>query len=101
MSLPWTALKLLFKVVGPSIPDIISTVKSLKKERPQERIALDDATAHLLALEKRIETQLQLIEQLTVQMEKLEKAYRLVSFLALFALALALIALGLIVFQAR
>jgi len=95
--IPW---KFILGWLLPSIPDIISTVKTLKKEQKHETVVLND-TARVLELERRLETQLQLIEQLTVQMAKLEKAYQVVSFLALFALVLALIALGLIVFQAR
>jgi len=99
MPVPWTILGALLKFVAPSIPEIISTVKSLKKEQQREQIKLDDTSMRLYELEKRIETQLQLIEQLTVQVAKLEKAFVLALWVALFALVLALIALGLIVFK--
>jgi hypothetical protein len=94
MPLPWTILGALFKFVAPSIPDIISTVKNLKKEERREKIELDEASMRLFELEKRLETQLQLIEQLTVQVVKLEKAFLWTLWAAIFALVVALMALG-------
>jgi hypothetical protein len=96
MLIPW---KFLFNLVLPSVPEIISTVRTLKKEHQREKTELDDAAAHLYDLEKRIETQLQLIEQLTIQIAKLEKAFVLALWVALFALVLALLALGLVVLK--
>ena len=99
MPVPWTILGALLKFVAPSIPDIIDTVKSLKKEQQREKIVLDDASLRLQELEKRIETQLQLIEQLTAQLVKLEKAFVWALWASIFAAVLALIALGLVVFR--
>lgn len=99
MPIPWTILGALLKFVAPSIPDIIDTVKSLKKEQQREKIVLDDASLHLQELEKSIETQLQLIEQLTAQIGRLEKAFVWALWAALFALVLALLALGLVVLK--
>jgi hypothetical protein len=93
MLFPW---KLLFSLFVPSIPEIISTVRTLKKEHQQEKTDLDDAAMRLYDIEKRIETQLQLIEQLTIQVAKLEKAFLLTLWASIFAVVLALIALGLI-----
>jgi hypothetical protein len=96
MLIPW---KLLFSLFVPSIPDIISTVRTLKKEHQREKTDLDDAAMRLYDIEKRIETQLQLIEQLTIQVAKLEKAFLLTLWASIFAVVLALIALGLIFFK--
>lgn len=96
MLIPW---KLLFSLFLPTIPEIISTVRTLKKEHQREMGDLDDAAAHLYDLEKRIETQLQFIEQLTIQVAKLEKAFTLTLWASIFAIVLALLALGVVVFK--
>jgi hypothetical protein len=94
---PW---KTLLWWILPSIPDLISTVRSLKQEHGRPATSQQaDVSAQLYELEKSMDEQLHIIEQLTIQIDKLDKAYRLVTFLAVFALILALISLALLVFQ--
>jgi CHASE3 domain sensor protein len=99
MPVPWTMLGALFKFLAPNLPDIIDAVKSLKKEQQKEKIALDDTATRVLELEKRIAAQLQLIEQLTAQLAKMETAFVWALWASIFALVLALIGLGLIVWR--
>ena len=94
MPVPWTIFGALFKFLAPNLPDIIDAVKSLKKSQQQEKIVLDDTATRVLELERRIAAQLQLIEQLTVQLAKMEKAFVWALWAAIFAALLALIALG-------
>jgi len=94
MAVPWTILGAIFKFLGPNLPDIIDAVKNLKKEQQKEKIVLDDTATRILELEKRIAAQLPLIEQLTAQLVKMEKAFVWALWAALFAAVLALIALG-------
>lgn len=96
MPIPWSLIGLLLRYVGPSVPDIISTVKSLKKEQQLEKVVLDDTAARVLEVEKRLAAQLQLIEQLTAQIAKLEKAFVWALWAAVFALVLAGLALGVV-----
>ena len=96
MLFPW---KLLFSLFVPSIPEIISTVRTLKKEHQREKTDLDDAAMRLFDLAQHIESQVQLIEQLTIQVVKLEKAFLLALWASIFAVVLALIALGVVVFK--
>jgi hypothetical protein len=96
MLIPW---RLLFSLFVPSLPEIISTVRTLKKEHQREKTDLDDAAMRLFDLEQRIETQLQLIEQLTIQVVKLEKAFLLTLWASIFAVVLALITLGVIILK--
>ncbi len=96
MPVPWTMLGALFKFLAPNLPDIIGAVKSLKKEQQQEKIALDDTAARIVELERRFEQQLLLIEHLMAQMAKLEKGFVWALWAAVFALVLALIALGVV-----
>ena len=97
MPVPWTMLGALFKFLAPNLPDIINAVKNLKREQQQERVVLDDTATRVLELEKRIAAQLQLIEQLTVQFAKMEKAFVWALWASIFAAVLALIALGVVV----
>lgn len=99
MPLPWTILGALFKFLAPNLPGIIDAVKNLKKEQHREKVILDDTAAHVLELETRIAAQLQLIEQLTAQLVKLEKAFAWALWASIFALVLALIALGVVFFR--
>ena len=99
MPVPWTILGALFKFLAPNLPEIIDAVKSLKKEQQKEKIVLDDTATHVLELENRIAAQLQLIEQLTAQLVKLEKAFVWALWAALFAAVLALLALGVVFFK--
>lgn len=99
MVIPWTILGALFKFLAPNIPEIIATIKTLKKEQQREKVHLDDTAARLQELERRIEAQLQLIEQLTVQLVKLEKVFVWTLWAAIFAALLALIALGVMFFK--
>ncbi|HEX9285417.1 MAG TPA: hypothetical protein VF879_07080 [Nitrospirales bacterium] len=100
MALPWTIIGALFKFLAPNIPDIVATVKTLKREQQREKIELDDDTAaRMIELEKRTAAQLQLIEQLTAQLAKLEKAFMWAMWTGTFATLLALIALGIVFFR--
>lgn len=99
MPVPWTMLGALFKFLAPNLPGIIDAVKSLKKEQQKEKTVLDDTATRVLELEKRIASQLQLIEQLTVQLAKMEKAFVWALWASIFAAVLALIALGVLFFK--
>lgn len=96
MPVPWTILGALFKFLAPNLPDIINAVKNLKKAQQQEKVVLDDTATRVLELEKRIAAQLQLIEQLSVQLAKMEKAFVWALWAAIFAAVLAVIALGVV-----
>ena len=99
MPVPWTMLGALFKFLAPNLPDIIDAVKNLKREQQKERVVLDDTATRVLELEKRLAAQLQLIEQLTVQLAKMEKAFVWALWASIFAAVLALVALGVVVFR--
>src|SRR5947208_10644377 len=96
MLVPWRFIGAMLRFVVPTIPEIIATVKTLKKDQQREKTELDDAALRLQELEHRIAAQLLLIEQLTDQMVTLEKVLAWTTWTALFALVLALIALGVI-----
>jgi uncharacterized coiled-coil protein SlyX len=93
---PWKLIGALVRFVAPTVPEIIATVRALKKDQQRENTELDDAALRLQELEHRIAAQLRLIEQLTDQMVTLEKILAWTTWTALFALVLALIALGIV-----
>ena len=99
MPVPWTMLGALFKFLAPNLPDIIDAVKNLKREQQQEKVVLDDTATRVLELERRIAAQLQLVEQLTTQLAKMEKAFVWALWASIFAAVLALIALGVVFFK--
>jgi hypothetical protein len=94
MLVPWKLIGAFLRFVAPTVPEIIATVKTLKKGQQREETELDDSALRLQELDQRIDAQLQLIEQLTVQLGKLEKALAWALWTATFGLILALIALG-------
>jgi uncharacterized coiled-coil protein SlyX len=96
MAVPWKLIGALLRFVAPTVPEIIATVKTLKKEQQREKIQIDDTALRLQELEQRLAAQLQLIEQLTHQVVKLEKALAWAMWTALFALVMALIVLGVV-----
>ncbi len=99
MVVPWTILGALFKFLAPNLPDIIDAVKTLKRAQQQKTVILDDTATRVLELENRIAAQLQLIEQLTAQLAKMEQAFVWALWASLFAAVLALIALGVLFFR--
>ncbi len=96
MAVPWTIIGSLIRFLAPNIPDLIDAVKNLKREQQHEKVVLDDTATRVLELEKRIAAQLQLIEQLTAQFVKLERAFVWALGASIFAALLALIALGVV-----
>ena len=99
MPVPWKLIGALLRFVVPTVPEIIATVKTLKKEQQREKMQVDDTALRLQELEQRIAAQLQLIEQLTNQIVTLEKVVAWTTWTALFALVLALIALGVVFYK--
>ncbi len=99
MPFAWSVAKFLFKVVAPSVPEIVSTVASLKKQHLQERTEKESAEARLVELERTVATQLQLMEQLTNQLQTLQSSVSWALRIAIIGLVLALIVLGILLLR--
>ncbi len=99
MPFPWSVVGFLLRYVGPSVPDIIASVKNLKQGTQQEKPPFEDPIVRLRELEQRLATQLQVIEQLTLQLGWLHKMLRRVLWLGLAALVLAVVAVGLVLWR--
>ena len=95
MVFPWS---LLLRVVLPAVPEIISTVKAVKQNRLHTESLRQDGEARIRELEQSLEVQLQLIEKLASQLAAIQKILRRVYLVAVSALGIALIALGILFF---
>ncbi len=93
---PWSFL---LKAVLPAIPEIVSTVKTLRRGEQRVEVLRGDEDARLQQLEKSMDTQLQLIEKLATQLVGIQKILRRAYLVALTALVLSLIALGVLIFS--
>ncbi len=93
---PWSFL---LKAVLPAIPEIVSTVKTFRRGEQRGEVLRGDEDARLQQLEKSMDTQLQLIEKLATQLVGIQKILRRAYLVALTALVLSLIALGVLIFS--
>ena len=96
MPAAWPIAKFLFKLVAPSIPDIISTAATLKNQQTAPQAREDPVRARLAEMEQRLTQQLELIEKLTKQVAALQTVLRRTLIIGLVALGLALTGLAVI-----
>ena len=97
MPVAWPIAKFLFHLVAPNIPDIISTVATLKRQRA-EPAQEDLLQIHIADMEQRMTQQLEIIETLTKQVEALKTILWRTLIIGIAAFGLALTGLTLIVF---
>lgn len=98
MPFPWTlATRFLIKVVAPTVPEIVSTVAAIRRQRLHAQdVAREEGQAlerRLAEIETTMATQLQLIEQLTGQLQALHKMVVIALRLAIAGLILSVVAL--------
>ena len=93
MPFAWTLARFIFKVVAPSLPEIVSTVATLKKQQMQNQATKANSETRVVELEQRVSAQLLLIEQLTKQLQALQKTVGLALYIAIGGLALSLVVL--------
>ncbi len=96
MPAAWPIAKVLFKLVAPSIPDIVSTISTLKNQQAEPSSREDPVLARIAEMEQRLTQQLELIEKLTKQLEALRTILWRALIIGLVALGLALTGLVLI-----
>lgn len=103
MPFPWAIARFLIKVVAPTVPDIVSTVTTIRKQRAH---AQEEAREEEQALERRLTeiertmvTQMQLVEQLTGQLQALHKTVVIALRLAIAGLILSVVALAVLMIR--
>ncbi|MCY3727380.1 MAG: hypothetical protein OXF97_00080 [Nitrospira sp.] len=96
MPAAWPIAKFLFKLVAPSIPDIVSTVATLKNQQTGAQAQEEPFQRRIAEMEQTLSQQLELIEKLTKQVEALQTILWRTLVIGLVALGLALMGLALI-----
>ncbi len=86
-------------MVAPSIPEVVSTITGLKQRSQETQAQHQNTQARLEEMERSLATQLDLIDQLTSQITTFQKIVRKTLLLAVLAIGLGLIALGLVIFE--
>ena len=72
MPAAWPIAKFLFQLVAPNIPDIVSTVATLKKQQAEPQPREEPFKARIAEMEQTLTQQLELIEKLTKQVDALQ-----------------------------
>ncbi|MYA28044.1 MAG: hypothetical protein F4Z24_01680 [Nitrospira sp. SB0666_bin_27] len=98
MPAAWPIAKVLFKLVAPSIPDIVSTISTLKNQQAEPQIREEPLQARIAEMERRLTQQLELVEKLTKQLDALQTILWRTLIISLAALGLALTGLALILY---
>ena len=94
MGFLWTTI---LRWVVPAIPELISTVRNMKKQpQVQRQAAQEDLIGRIEQMEKTLELQSHINTTLTVQLQQLQTRLQVLTFVAIFALVLAIIALGIV-----
>ena len=96
MPVAWPIAKFLFQLVAPNIPDIVSTVATLKKQQAEPQPREEPFQARIAGIEQRLAQQLELIEKLTKQVDALQTILWRTLIIGLAALGLALTGLAFI-----
>ena len=96
MPVAWPIAKVLFKLIAPSIPDIVSTISTLKHQQAEPQTREEPLQARIAEIEQRLTQQLELIEKLTKQIDALQSILWRTLLIGLAALGLALTGLALI-----
>lgn len=98
MPAAWPIAKFLFQLVAPNIPDIVSTVATLKNQQAEPQAREEPFQARIADMEQKMARQLELIESLTKQIDALQTILRRTLIIGLVALGLALMGLVLIIY---
>lgn len=96
MPAAWPIAKFLFKLVAPSIPEIISTISNLKQQQEDVQSKEDTLEKRLTDIERNLALQLELMDNLTKQVATFQVILRRTLIISILALSLALIGLTLI-----
>ena len=96
MPVAWPIAKFLFQLVAPSIPDVVSTIATLKNPPTEPPSREEPFQARIADMERRLTQQLELIEKLTKQVDVMQTLLRRALIIGIVALGLSLTGLALI-----
>jgi len=93
-------LATILRWVLPAIPELISTVRSMKTQQQAPAGSFqNDPQGRIERLEKALELQSHINEELTTQLQQLRKRLQILTFVALCGLVLAVVALAVLTFR--
>ena len=92
----WPIAKFLFKLVVPSIPDVVSTIATLKKQQPESQPREEPFHARVAEIEQKLTQQLELIENVTKQVDALQTILQRTLLISIVAFILSLTGLVLL-----
>ena len=95
----WTLARFLFKVVAPTVPEIVSAVARIKSQQIEDEAAQESMDKRVAELEKSLVTHVLLIEQLTTQIQVLQKIVTVALYVATGGLLVSLVVLGILLFR--
>ena len=87
MGFPWTTI---LQWVLPTIPELISTVRNMKKQPQLQQAAREDLIGRIEQMEKTLELQSQINTALTLPLQQFQRRLQVLTFVAIFALVLAM-----------
>jgi len=94
MPLPWTT------ILRWVLPEVISAVRHIKKQQAAPSSSHEDnLTGRIEKLEKALELQSRINEELTTQLQQLRKRLQILTFVALCGLILAVITVMVLTFK--
>ncbi len=96
MPVAWPIAKFLFQLVAPNIPDVVSTIATIKKQQAAPQPREEPFKARIAEMEQTLTQQLELIEKLTKQVDALRTILWRTLIIGLVALGLSLTGLALI-----
>jgi hypothetical protein len=99
MPVAWPIAKFLFKLVAPSIPDIISTISNLKQQQGDVQSREETLEERFTEFDRKLAQQLELIDNLTKQVVTLHLILRRTLIISILALCFALTGLALIFYS--
>jgi hypothetical protein len=94
-------LAVILKLLGPLIPEVISGMRSYQAQRQasQDSSVQNDPQGRIESLEKALELQSRINEELTSQLQQLQKRLRILPFVAFSGFILAAVALAILAFR--
>lgn len=98
MPFAWSIARVLFRLVAPSLPDVVSTIATLKTQQTASQVREEPFDARVMELERTLIQQLELIEKLTRQVDTLQAILRRTLIISLVALLLSLAGLALFLY---
>lgn len=99
MPAAWPIAKFLFKLVAPSIPDIISTVSNMRNQQEGIKSQEETLAERFNEIDHTLARQLELIDTLTQQIATIHLILRRTLIISIVTLCLAIIGLALIVYS--